>query len=106
MKNTSGLRPLGHAVLTEPYESQTTSILIPDGVKEREVMVEQRVTVVEAGAEAWKEEKSPRAVPGDRVLVSKFAGHIAIGPADGRRYRVVNDRDIFLQIEDNGDKNG
>ena len=34
----------------------------------------------------------------DRVLIARMAGYAAIGPADGRRYRLVNDRDIFAQI--------
>ena len=49
--NKSGLKPLGHAVLTEPYEvAKMSSIIeIPDAAKARLGMIENRVTVVEVG---------------------------------------------------------
>lgn len=100
MKNLSGLRPLGTAVLVEYYEPEKreSMIFIPENVQDRTLMVEQRATVVEAGPEAWIDERAPRAVPGDRVLIARMAGYAAVGPADGRRYRIVNDRDIFAKI--------
>ena len=58
-------------------------------------MIEQRAVVVEVGPEAWSKEKYPRAQPGDHVLVSKHAGYMALGPADGEQYRMVNGNDIF-----------
>jgi co-chaperonin GroES (HSP10) len=98
--NKSGLRPLGRAVLVQPYgpEKKNSSIVLPDTVKERTVMVEQRAIVVEAGPSAWEEESEPRAKPGDKVLITKYAGHLAEGTLDGKLYRLVNDRDIFCQI--------
>jgi len=100
--NKSGLIPLGHAVLVEPYEPQKKDSLIvmPETVKERSLMVETRATVVAVGPEAWSEEKRPRARAGDKVLISKFAGVMATGTADGKPYRLVNDRDIYCRIED------
>lgn len=100
MKNKSGLKPLGHAVLVEPYEPEKKKSIIelPDSVKERTVMVETRAVVIDVGPEAWIEEKAPRAQPGDLVLIAKFAGVMAQGTADGKRYRLVNDRDIFCRI--------
>jgi len=38
--------------------------------------------------------------------VTKFAGFMAKGPKDGQMYRLVNDRDIFCAITDEGDSNG
>ena len=78
-------------------------------------MVEQRAMIVEVGPLAWKEEHDgywtpflfgllrrwilrPRAQAGDKVLVTKFAGFTTKGTADGKRYRLVNDRDIFCAI--------
>lgn len=33
------------------------------------------------------------------MLVQKFTGAIVKGPLDGKLYRIVNDEDIFCQIE-------
>jgi len=101
MKNESGLRPLGRAVLIQPYtpERKTGLIVLPDEVAGRDSMLEQRAIVIEVGKSAWHDEFQPRACPGDKVLVSKFAGHMAQGTADGKQYRFVNDRDIFAAIE-------
>jgi co-chaperonin GroES (HSP10) len=101
MINSSGLKPLGRAVLVEPYEPEMKKglIVMPETVKERSAMVETRATVVEAGPQAWDDEKTPRANPGDKVLISKFAGAMATGTADGKPYRLVNDRDIYCRIE-------
>ena len=110
--NTSGIRPLGRAVLVEPYEPEVKqgSIIIPKTVQERTQMVEQRATVIEVGPEAWRDEEFPRARPGDRVLVAKYAGHMAQGTADGKQYRLINCNDIFAQIVEEkkpeGDSNG
>lgn len=99
MENTSGLKPLGRAVLVKPYEPERKEslIVIPDSVQERGAAIDSRVVVVEVGPACWPDEPR-RAKPGDKVFVSKLAGFIARGTADGELYRVVNDRDIFLQI--------
>jgi co-chaperonin GroES (HSP10) len=100
MRNESGLKPLGVAVLIRPYVPERTGSLIeiPDEVQGRMAMVDQRAVVVEIGPSAWHDEPCPRASVGDKVLVTKFAGFIAKGPADGLGYRLVNDRDIFAAI--------
>lgn len=109
MENTSGLKPLGIAVLVKPYvpEYKTESgIEIPNFVKERMLMADQRAVVIEAGPEAWLDEQAPRAKPGDRVMLAKYAGHLLIGTADGVQYRMVNCDDIFAGItEENNDLN-
>lgn len=99
MRNESGLSPLGRAVLVEYYEPERkeSMIVIPDNVKDRTTMVEQRATVVECGPVCWPDEPR-RASPGDRVLIAKYSGYAAIGPADGKRYRIINDRDVFAKI--------
>jgi len=101
--NTSGLRPLGRAVLVKPYEPEKKKslIAIPDAVQERMTMVDDRVVVIECGPACWPDEPA-RAKPGDKVLIAKYSGHMSKGTADGLQYRVVNDRDIFLQIVEEG----
>lgn len=105
MKNTSGLRPLGRAVLVKPYQPEVKKGLIelPEAVNTSLQVIEQRAIVVEAGPAAWHEEIQngfgPRAKPGDKVLISGYSGQMCKGTADGEQYRVINDRDIFTQIE-------
>ena len=100
LRNTSGLKPLGKAVLIKAFtpERRAGMIEIPATVAGRMAMVDNRATVIEVGADAWSDEVRPRAQVGDRVLVTSFAGFMAIGPEDGQQYRLVNDRDIFCQI--------
>lgn len=99
MKNTSGLKPLGHAVLCQPYEPEfkRTVLAIPDEVRARALMAEMRGVVIELGANCWPDEP-PRAKPGDKVLISKFTGVIVHGD-DGELYRLCSDQDIFCGIE-------
>lgn len=101
-RNTSGLKPLGRAVLIRPYEPEinSTLLIIPPTVKERTAMVETRAVVMEVGSQAWADESEPRARPGDKVFVAKYAGFMAIGPADGQVYRFVNANDVFAGITD------
>lgn len=101
MENTSGIEPRGHAVLIAPYEPERKQGLIqlPDEVARRVQMVDQRAIVIEVGACAWDDEPEPRAKPGDKVLVTAFAGYMAEGTVDGKQYRLVNDRDIFARIK-------
>lgn len=99
--NQSGLLPKGRAILVLPYEPERASSIIamPDAVTDRLRTIEQRATVIAIGPSAWHDEPEPRAQVGDKVLVSGFAGFMATGTADGIKYRFVNDKDIFAQIE-------
>ena len=101
MNNTSGLKPLGRAVLIQPYtpERKLSVIILTDDTLGRDQMVEQRAIVVEVGTNCWCDEPNQRAKPGDRVLVARYSGYMATGTADGTQYRFVNDKDIFAAIE-------
>lgn len=105
-ENTSGILPAGRAVLVKPYEPERLSSLIamPDSVTDNQRTIEQRAIVVEIGPAAWHDEPVPRCKIGDKVLVSKYSGHMAKGTADGQQYRLVNDKDIFaiIEVENNG----
>lgn len=102
MLNTSGLRPLGQAVLVKPYEPEVKKGLIelPAEVKERYATIEQRAIVLAIGPEAWVKEKNPRAAIGDHVFISKHAGYSFTGLRDGDTYRMVNCNDVFAEIEE------
>jgi co-chaperonin GroES (HSP10) len=86
-------------VLVKPYEPEQKRSLIelPASVQEKMTMVDTRVIVVELGPACWPNEP-PRAAPGDKVIISKFAGSMTRGTRDGELYRVVNDNDIYLAI--------
>jgi co-chaperonin GroES (HSP10) len=100
--NTSGLTPVGRAVLVLPYEVAKLSdtIAIPETANERLNAVEQRAVVIAIGATAWFDEPVPRAQPGDHVLISRYAGFVAKPEIalDGKTYRLVKDIDIFCRI--------
>ena len=98
--NKSGLKPVGRAVLVLPYEPQKESsiIVLPESVRERAILLDMRVTIIEIGPEAWSDEKVPRCKVGDRVLVAKHSGAFMRGTLDDVQYRIVNDRDIFTVI--------
>lgn len=98
----SGLNPLGCAVLVEPYEPEIkkSSLVIPETVQERTVLVETRAIVRAIGPEAWKGESVHRAREGDKVMITRFAGYMLKGTKDGKQYRLVNDIDIFCRIEE------
>ena len=102
--NTSGVRPLGCAVLVEYYEPERKEsiIFVPESVRKGEVLVEQRAVVVEVGLECWLTDTQPRAKVGDKVIIARLSGYALTGPADGRLYRIVNDRDIFAAIAHEG----
>lgn len=103
MENRSGLKAVGRAVLCKPYspEINNSPIAVPDHVKAMEFLAEMRAVVVQVGEHCWPDEPA-RARAGDKVLVSKFSGAIVKGTADGELYRLVNDNDIFCQIEVGG----
>lgn len=103
VKNTSGFRPRGHAILTLPTKIYNGPIALPDSVKERFQALEDVVTVIEVGKACWIDEPEPRAKAGEQVMITKFAGRLIQGQ-DGKAYRVINDRDIFgvTEVKDNG----
>lgn len=104
VENTSGLIPVGHAVLVRYLDDavapKESLIHIPESVRERHLMLEQKAVVVEVGRMAWSEEGEPRAQAGDIVMISKMAGIQAKGPGDGLSYRFINDRDVFAIVKE------
>lgn len=99
-ENISGICPEGHAVLLIPYEPEIkkSTIIIPETVADRTKMLEERGIVIAIGAACWDREPRPRAQLGDKVYIPHLAGRMITGPADGKRYRIVNDNDIFARI--------
>lgn len=100
VENTSGLRPLGRAVLVEYWEPERkkSTIIIPESHVDRVNAVEQRARVIEVGPACWPEEPMPRAKAGDYVLISRMAGYQCDGILDKKKYRFINDRDVFAAL--------
>jgi co-chaperonin GroES (HSP10) len=98
-ENTSGLSPLGRAVQVSPFEParERSMIELPKSVLDKERTVDMIVKVVEVGPACWPDEPA-RCKVGDIVFVAKMAGFMATGPLDGKPYRFVNDRDIFIKV--------
>lgn len=112
--NLSGLRPVGHAILVEPYEpdfdkAKRTGLIIPDKLRNNSIMVEMRVRVIELGDMAYRKDFQswpmrlitpwrPRCRPGHKMMVNDYSGAVCVGPLDGKQYRLVNDEDVFVQI--------
>lgn len=98
--NPSGIRPKGHAVLGLPYEKPKgdSRIVIPETVKERTQMLQDKIRVVAIGAACWNDEPSPRAQVGDMVLIPYLSGRSVRG-RDGILYRMVNDRDVIAEVD-------
>ena len=63
-------------------------------------MVENRAVIIEIGPHAWHDSPGPRAIVGQKVYITKFAGNMAVGPKDGETYRIINDEDIYCGIEE------
>lgn len=99
MTNESGIYPVEYRVLIAPIEVQEKTkggIIIPDETKERDQFAQMKGTLVAVSPLAftyddWKGAEKPK--PGDQVLFAKYAGAVVDGK-DGRKYRIVNDKDI------------
>lgn len=100
--NPSGIQPRGRALLVKPYEPPKIDglIVIPEHVQKQQDTMNQRAVVIAVGESCWHDEPSPRARPGEKVLVTKYAGFNVFGDIslDGEHYRLVNDRDVFAAI--------
>lgn len=96
-----GVRPKGHAVLALPYEKPkgNSMIVIPETVKERTQMLEDKVWIIAIGAACWQDEPTPRAMVGDLVLIPYLSGRMVRGK-NGVLYRMVNDRDVIAEVDE------
>jgi co-chaperonin GroES (HSP10) len=97
--NKSGKRPLGRAVMLLQSKPKAGRFVLPKEVEQTMVMQDQYAVVVEIGPLAWMDEPTPRCKVGDKVVFSKYAG-FAVPGDDEQVYRCVNDRDIFMSVEE------
>ena len=123
--NKSGITPLLERVLVLPDEIEehtTGGIYIPEPVAERHQQAQATGTFIAAGPDAFihsrveiervingtmqtvevrTERYNPAFIPkpGDRVQFAKYGGLENEG-ADGKTYRVLNDRDITTLVDE------
>lgn len=99
-RNTSGLHPLGRAVLLWPIETglKTQKIHLPESVQRRQMVLDTIAWVVEMGADCHKDEGGVRCKVGDKVIVAALSGSMRDGK-DGVIYRFVNHRDIYGLVD-------
>ena len=92
----SGIYPVGHRVLVLPVEIEKkteSGIFLPDKVVMMEESAQTQGTIIAIGDTCWEDEQAPWAEVGDFVMFGKYAGVVYEGN-DGKKYRVLNDRDI------------
>jgi len=99
--NDSGIRPKGFSVLVklDAVEEQQGILALPPDIVLARQYAQTKCTMIEAGPLAWVDEivdgvVMSRCMPGDKVLIKKFAGE-QIDVGGGILYRLVNDKDIF-----------
>lgn len=100
MKNPSGISPTEFKVLILPVEvsGMIGNVHIPQEYQAREQFAQQEGVLVALAPLAFTydkwdgiEDQKPKV--GDKVLFAKFAGFEHKGK-DGKKYRVVNDKDV------------
>ncbi len=99
-----GIAPTSFCVLVaiaEQQEQTKGGILLPDAMRDKQGVVEQRGRLVAISPVAFdfanfsgKESKV-----GDAVIIAKLAG-VAVDGADGRKYRLCLDKDILAVVEE------
>lgn len=101
--NSSGIIPLEYKCLVEPESAEVDPAIakarkagleLPKEMLEREFMAQICARFIACGANAfedWKDKRLPQ--PGERVLMAKYAG-VTVRGADGREYRLLNDKDL------------
>lgn len=106
VKNDSGWRPAGHAVLLRAFEleEKRSKIVVPADVAQRSATCDTSGIVVAIGADCWNgERETPRAKIGDKVLITYLSGGVIRG-RDGFIYRMIPDSAIYAVKEE--DENG
>lgn len=107
VKNESGMVPTEFKVVILPTEvaDKIGSVHIPQEYQAREQFAAQDGTIVAvsplafsyASKEEWERVGAEPPKAGDSVVFAKFAGLTRKG-ADGKTYRIVNDKDVVVVL--------
>ncbi len=106
MQNTSGIDPIEYRVLVLPEvveEKTAGGIFLPEQAQDKEKWAQMKAQLVAVSEHAFSYEpdwsNGTKPVPGDKVLLAKYAG-VNVRGRDGVEYRIVNDKDITAKIEE------
>ena len=99
-ENTSGIRPLGDRIVVKVQRLEKVTkggIILPEEYADKKEMAQLEAVVMENGETADQQlDYWPN--PGDKVLITKYAGLLYTGK-DGQEYRVVRCDDIVGVLE-------
>lgn len=97
--NTSGIVPVADKVLLLPdrIAEKQGEIHLPEVAMHQRQFSQVRALLIAYGPNAFEDWDSPP-VPGDRVMICKYAGIIDIHGVDGRIYQIITDVDVTARI--------
>lgn len=100
--NNAGVVPYEYKVLVKVKPSNKNEhgeevtqggIVIARQTTERDEMAKIEAIFIDAGGNAFDDWKGKHPVPGETVIIAKYAGMLCEGN-DGEEYRLINDKDI------------
>jgi co-chaperonin GroES (HSP10) len=102
IKNNSGYRPVGQAVLLRAFElyEKASKIYVPTDVRMSSATADTKGIVVAIGPDCWNgPNETPRAKVGDKVLITRYSGGMLEG-TDGYVYRMIPCSAIYAVEEE------
>jgi len=97
--------PVEYKVLIKPDPAEQVTqggIIIPDTLRDRNQIAQDRGVLVEVGGNAFEDFKGVQPEIGDVVLFSKYAGYTL--RQNREEYRVCNDKDVTMVLLDSEEK--
>lgn len=106
--NPSGIQPVEYKILIAPEDiaetderiksAKASGILMVDKTTEREAMAQVKGTLIAVGGNAFEDWHGLVPTIGDVVYFAKYAGYVIKG-ADGKEYRLANDKDCSAIVQ-------
>jgi len=101
-------KPVEYKVLVKPEQTETMygNIIIPDAARDRQQIAQDKGEIVAVGGSCFEDWGPPVPKVGDKILFSKYAGYRFFDrdANPNTEYRVVNDKDITMILEESEEK--